>query len=338
MLSPEYMWPQVYRYVPSKYQDWSFRHKLLQLEILKLYKSDIMCFQEMTNFDYNNFWSPELYTKFNMGSKFIQKLAPKYWQDRPLDTVDGCSIFYNKDKFKFISSKGIYLNQLLRAFNEQELDYLSKQELSLTNGAGDPIGDTNLLKFLREKNQVCLFVSLRHIPTGLIFVVINTHLYWKYDSIKLSQCMIIMRELKQIVNDLLKDVNGQPDISDKRVRILFTGDLNSTSDSAVINFLRGQIIQNTNLNMINPMRHYLNHCVYDDIPKEWFTHTCYSGKLQGIFDYIWYHDTHFQLTKVLTGVEVSTELQAKGQPGLPNENHPSDHIPIVTEFQVIDEN
>lgn len=331
ILSPCYMWPQVYTYVPDKYKDWNYRHELLEYELLNIYKADIMCIQEMTNKDYSGFWKDITKEKYHMGSQYISKTKPKYW-DRGPEDLDGVGIFYNLDMFEYISSKGIYLNQLLDVFTTRELGYLSKKELTLTDGAGNPTGVSNLLDTLRNKNQVSLFVSLRHRESNTIFIVVNTHLYWKYDEVKLSQCMIIMRELSKIIDDLLVDVKG---ITHDKVKILFTGDLNSQRNSLVMNFLKGQILNNKSLNMINPMKPYLNRCLYDDIPEGLFEHTCYSGKLKGIFDYVWYHDTDLSLTKILTGKEVSQELVKLNQYGLPNANHPSDHIPLLAEFQIL---
>ncbi|CCK72678.1 RNA exonuclease KNAG_0L00550 [Huiozyma naganishii CBS 8797] len=333
ILSPAYMWPQVYTYVPEQCKQWEFRHDLLEQELLGKYKADIMCIQEMTKRDYQQFWSPIASGKCDMGSEFISKTAPKYWKREP-DELDGVAIFYNRKMFDFVSSKGIYLNQMLDAFNDHELEYLGQKKLGLTDGAGNPTGETNLLNFLKLKNQVSLFVSLQHKSTGMYFVVINTHLYWKYDEVKLTQCMVIMRELSQIIDDLLKDV---PDVTKEKVKIIFTGDLNSTKNSPVINFLRGNIISHLDLNMVNPMKPFLNRCVYDDAPEEWFDNTCYSGKLKGIFDYIWYHDTDLKLTKILTGKEVSDELDEASQRGLPNGTHPSDHIPVLTEFKILNQ-
>lgn len=331
LLSPSYMWPQVYTYVPEKYKDWNYRHKLLEQELLDKYRADIMCLQELTSEDYSNFWKKTLQTNMNYGSNYIAKTPPQYWK-RPVEQMDGVGIFYNLDKFEFISRSGIYLNQLLGVFSNNELEYLEKKPVTLTDGAGNQVGEQSLLQILKSKNQVALFVSLKHKETGNVFVVINTHLYWKYDDVKLTQCMIIMRELARIIE---KHLVGLENVTDDKIKILFTGDLNSTSDSLVINFLKGQIVSHDNLNVINPMKPYLEHCVYDDVPEELFTHTCYSGKLKGIFDYIWYHDTDFKLRRILSGREVSHELAALNQFGLPNENHPSDHIPLFTEFEIL---
>ncbi|SMN20027.1 similar to Saccharomyces cerevisiae YOL042W NGL1 Putative endonuclease, has a domain similar to a magnesium-dependent endonuclease motif in mRNA deadenylase Ccr4p [Maudiozyma saulgeensis] len=334
ILSPAYMWPQVYTYVPEKFKDWRYRHNLLERELFQTYKSDIMCLQELTIRDYNNFWKNNFLEKYKMGSEYISKTAPTYWKGEK-DQLDGVGIFYNLEKFEFIHSTGIKLSEYLNNFNKHELGFLAKKQMNLTDGTGKIIGQSNLLDVLTSKNQVCLFVSLRHKPTGTAFVVINTHLYWKYDDVKLSQCMVIMRELDKIINKI-KENHAKEGRPDQEIKILFTGDLNSTGDSLVINFLKGQILNTNSLNMLNPMRTNLNHCVYDDIVKEnLFDYTCYSGKLKGIFDYIWYHDTDFQLTKILSGKEVTEELETHHQFGLPNETHPSDHIPLVAEFELL---
>lgn len=334
ILSPAYMWPQVYSYVPEKYKDWQYRHQLLETELFNMYKSDIMCLQELTIRDYNNFWKSNFLNKHSMGSEYISKSPPLYWKEDE-DQLDGVGIFYNMDKFEFKHATGIKLNKFLNNFNKHELEYMGKKRLELTDGTGKRTGESNLLDVLRMKNQVCLFVSLKHKATGTPFVVINTHLYWKYDEVKLSQCMIIMRELGKIMKKIKESMKKEGN-DNQEIKILFTGDLNSTSGSLVINFLKGQILNSGNLNMMNPMSKKLNHCIYDDILDEnLFDFTCYSGKLKGIFDYIWYHDTDFHLTKILTGREVTQELMAQHQFGLPNARHPSDHIPLVAEFEML---
>lgn len=331
MLSPYYMWPQVYTYVPDKYKDWRYRHKLLEKEILTVYKADIMCLQELTTKDYNSFWEPQLKSQINYGSKFIAKTPPKYWS-RPLNEMDGVGIFYNLDKFDYISSSSIYLNDLLGIFSINELKYLKSTKITLTNGMGEPVGEDSLLNVLHGRNQVCLFVSLLHRDTKTMIVVVNTHLYWKYDEVKLSQCLTIMRKLNRIIKQLLM---GREGATYSKIKILFTGDLNSTPDSLVVKFLKGDVVSHGGLNLVNPLRPYLNHFIYQDTSSADFEHTCYSGKLKGIFDYVWYHDTDFKLKSILSGKEVSAELRHLNQFGLPNENHPSDHIPVLTEFEIL---
>lgn len=331
MLSPCYMWPQVYTYVPEKFKEWGYRHRLLEDELFKTYKADIMCLQELTTKDYHNFWDKQMKETLNYGSNFISKTPPKYWK-RPTDEMDGVGIFYNLDKFEYISSSSIYLNDVLGIFNVRELKYMKETMITLTNGAGEAIGKDNLMNILQGRNQVCLFVSLRHKDTNTVFVVINTHLYWKYDEVKLSQCLTIMRKLERIIKSLLMGVEG---VTYSKVKILFSGDLNSNTDSLVVKFLKGEIVEHGQLNLQNPMRPYLNHCIYDDAPSELFDNTCYSGKLKGIFDYIWFHERDFQLNRILSGVEVSKELSSSSEFGLPNERHPSDHIPILTEMEIL---
>ncbi|SCU96528.1 LAMI_0F06854g1_1 [Lachancea mirantina] len=331
MLSPYYMWPQVYTYVPDKFKEWSYRHALLEKEILNKYRADIMCVQELTWKDYDSFWQEHLEQDLNYGSSFIAKTPPKYWQ-RPENEMDGVGIFYNREKFDHISSTSIYLSDMIGIFNIKELNYLKSTIITLTNGAGEPVGKESLLNVLHSRNQVCLFVSLMHRKTKTLFVVINTHLYWKYDEVKLCQCLTIMRKLDRIIRQLLMGIEGA---TYSKIKILFTGDLNSLPDSPVVNFLKGDVVSRADFNLVNPLRPYLNRYIYQDTSENAFDYTCYSGKLKGIFDYIWYHDTDFRLKKVLTGIEVTEELKYLQQFGLPNEYHPSDHIPVLTEFELL---
>lgn len=331
MLSPHYMWPQVYTYVPDEYKDWKYRHTLLEKEILNRYRADIMCLQELTATDYYQYWEPVIDKDLHYGSKFIAKPPPKYWKKEASD-MDGVGIFYNLNKFDFISSSTIYLNDLIGSFDLDELSYLKSRIVKLTDGAGNPTGEQTLLEVLKSRNQVGLFVSLKHKDTNTIFVVVNTHLYWKYDEVKLTQCLIIMRKLAKIIKNLLVGEHGT---TYNKMKVVFAGDLNSPRDSLVIKFLRGEVVHYENLDILNPLRPYLNRCIFDDIPDNLFDHTCYSGKLKGIFDYIWYHNKDFELTKILTGVDVSQELEKTNQFGLPNGDHPSDHIPVLVEFKIL---
>ncbi|KAM3163312.1 RNA exonuclease NGL1 [Lachancea thermotolerans] len=332
MLSPYYMWPQVYTYVPEKYKDWSYRHRLLEREILNLYRADIMCVQELTCKDYEGFWKNHFKTKMNYGSSYIAKTPPKYWK-RPEDEMDGVGIFYNLNKFEHISTSSIYLNDLIGLFNISELNYLKSTIITLTNGAGEPIDKDSLLNVLHGRNQVSLFVSLLHKETRTLFVVVNTHLYWKYDEVKLCQCLTIMRKLHRVIKSLLMGMEG---VTYSKVKILFAGDLNSAPDSPVIKFLKGESVHRADLSLINPLRPYLNRYIYQDTSADLFEHTCYSGKLKGIFDYIWYHDKDFRLKRILSGAEVSQELRELQEFGLPNKDHPSDHIPVLAELELLD--
>lgn len=331
MLSPYYMWPQVYTYVKDEYKDWDYRHRLLEHELFYKYKSDIICLQELTTNDYNEFWKKQMMNRMNYGSNFTAKTPPKYWT-KPLECMDGVGIFYNLDKFEYLFSSSLYLNDLVGTFDQQELHYLTHHNITLTNAAGDVIGEDSLYNVAKARNQVCLFVMLRHRESKSIIVVINTHLYWKYDEVKLVQCLIIMRKLQRIIKGLLMGIEG---VTYSNVKILFSGDFNSSRDSLVIKFLNGKIIKHGDINLQNPMRAYLSHSIYDDIPEDAYVHTCYSGKLKGIFDYIWFHPGDFEVEKVLSGQEVSKELTHLNDFGLPNKYHPSDHIPVLTELRIL---
>ncbi|AGO12831.1 AaceriACR277Cp [[Ashbya] aceris (nom. inval.)] len=330
MLSPYYMWPQVYTYVPEPFKKWEYRHKLLEYELFHKYHADILCLQELTGKDYEKFWRKQMKRRMNFESQYAQKPPPAYWT-RAEEEMDGVGTFYNAEKFEHVATDVEYLSDILGALTPSEKEWMAQTQVQLTDAAGRVVGKQSLKKVITQRNQVCLFVTLVHKPTGSLFVVVNTHLYWKYDEVKLAQCFVIMRRLKAIVRRLLTREGA----SYSKIKVILSGDLNSSQDTLSVRFLRGQVVKVAGLEFQNPMRSFLNGSLYDYIPKEAFDNTCYSGKIKGIFDYMWFHGRDFRLLQVLSGKEVSEELSSTAQPGLPNELHPSDHIPIYAEFEVL---
>ncbi|CCH47118.1 Glucose-repressible alcohol dehydrogenase transcriptional effector [Wickerhamomyces ciferrii] len=277
----------------------------------------------MQSKNYYNYWNLKL-QKQGYESCFIKKTRPIYWENIPEnelkyeDEIDGISIFYNKEKFECIDLKKFQISQYFKEEFQNNYD-LKLNHMQINN-------------IFNTRNQVALIMVLKHKLTNQIFIVANTHLYWKLNDIKLLQVMVLLEALGKFKSKY------------PGAKILFSGDFNSQPNSSVYNFLQNDkintmdpdiskyLIEKTKKFIINPVEipnNILEQIIKNDKSNELFT--CYTQHLFGIFDYIWFNDKDFQLLKMLSGVDQNYLSQIKG---LPNEEFPSDHIPLVAEFGI----
>ncbi len=315
MLNQSYMWPQVYdSYVDPEYRSWGYRVKLLTNIINnKEVQSDIMCFQEMETAVYHEFWNPMMQQR-GFDSCFIKKTKPVYW-DKESNHIDGVSIFYNTKKFELLDMKKFQISKYFK----DEFENLYDLKLN----------DSQINTIFNARNQVGLIVALKHLDTDQIIIVANTHLYWKYNDIKLLQVMVLLEALNKFKNRYPGS------------KILFSGDFNSRPNSSVYHFLKNDKIdtsdpdiskyltEKTKKFILNPVE--IPNNVFEKIIQQDKLFTCFTQHLFGIFDYIWFNDNDFQLLKFLSGVDQEYLSKIKG---LPNEEFPSDHIPLVAEFEL----
>lgn len=319
MLNQSYMWPQVYdSYVAPLYRSWDYRVKLLSNIVNhESVRSDIMCFQEMETQVYYNYWRP-MFNDMGFGSEFIRKTKPVYWE-KESENIDGVSIFFNRDKFELIECKKFQISHYFKnEFNNLYNINFDKKVINET---------------FETRNQVCLIMALRHKATQEVVLVANTHLYWKFDDIKLLQTLVVLEALNKF------------EIKYPGAKTLFSGDFNSKPTSSVYQFLKNNEIPSNNSDIAKYLQKDginsssralrtpvpLSRNVFDEIIQEQGLFTCYTKHLFGIFDYIWFNSSDFHLLKFLSGVD---QDYLQSIEGLPNKDYPSDHIPIVAEFAI----
>lgn len=317
MLNQSYMWPQVYdSYVLPKYRSWEYRLPLLAQTIKDdNVVSDIMCFQEMEGASYTSVWKPMM-AQMGYDGAFIQKGIPGYWkEEQDTNLIDGVSIFFDTNKFELLDTKKVVISKYFQ--NE------------FKNWYGIKLNSNQIDSILSARNQVGLILTLRHKSTGESFIVSNTHLYWKNSEIKLIQAMVLLEAIVMVKEKY------------PSARVLFAGDFNSEPTSPVYRFLKEDrieasdpalapfIIEEDCKYVINPVG--LPRNVFDTIIEQDELFTCYTQHLFGIFDYIWYNPQHLNLLGFLSGVDSDYTNAIEG---LPNEFFPSDHIPLVAEFEI----
>ncbi|VEU19797.1 DEKNAAC100302 [Brettanomyces naardenensis] len=290
-----------------------------------------MCFQEMEYKIYVDYWAKFMEEK-NFGSIFERKLAPTYW-DRNLTMMDGVSIFYNKEKVKLLNYERIEFTSFFQnpKFFEQTKD--TRQRLV-------------------SRNTVALVAVLEHIETHEVLFVANTHLYWspRHEDVKLMQTYelteLVWKAVQRYYHQCCdKDIQEQMESSDG-VNIILAGDFNSAPDSMVSRYL---VNGNIDITKEKQMQVYdygstvgpelldrlgrFNSPYKDLYDKGTFTRTAYLPRFKRVIDYIWLneHSKRLKVTKILD------ELGDQDLPkylGFPNPDYPSDHLPIVTQFEV----
>jgi mRNA deadenylase 3'-5' endonuclease subunit Ccr4 len=339
LLNQSYIWPKVYdNYVDPAHKDWNYRLDLLKKSLThSSLKSDVMFFQEMDLRTFRDVWKP-MFETLGYGCEYKQKGKPAYWDAHALlddsiddDSIDGVSTMYNKSKFEKLETVAFnFSDQYKEMMKDQHIFYGINLNLELLEAD------------LKERNQVAMIVVLKHIATQKVIITANTHLYWKRESMQFIQNLILLALLKK-----LKSKYGN------RSTVLYGGDLNSKPLSSVYEFMTNKEI---NVHKYNTLARYLRanhrkHKVKNPIKaasnfyqslsrvqqfkKETDRvselYTCHTEEFSNVLDYVFYNEKQLKLTRILTGLK---QQYTESIRGLPNDEFPSDHIPIRGEFAV----
>ncbi|KAI5952581.1 hypothetical protein KGF54_003448 [Candida jiufengensis] len=313
LLSRHYIWRDVYEQNNPDDLDWTKHRFPLINQTIRQFNCDIMCFQEMEYYVYKRHWSKN-FPNENFKSFYMQKSSPEYNSN---ENTDGVAIFINTERFDVIEEHRInYGEEILK--HEKNYD--------LTN---------DLLKRVIPRNTVGIILKLHDKRFNKILYVTNTHLYWspEYNDVKIIQTKLLLNKL----NSCRKEMDSS---------VLFLGDLNSNFNSDVI-----KLIQERKLD-ISKSKEFLNHeyginnalinsdgiienpiklrNVYQELfenSKLHFT-TCVT-KFADVVDHIFITDD-IKVNKILG--EVDPDYMDTNDIGFPNEQFPSDHIPLVAEI------
>ncbi|SMN21484.1 similar to Saccharomyces cerevisiae YAL021C CCR4 Component of the CCR4-NOT transcriptional complex, which is involved in regulation of gene expression [Maudiozyma saulgeensis] len=311
-LCQHYATPKMYRYTQSWALSWDYRREKLKQQILS-YDCDVLSLQEVEAQTYEEYWVPIL-EKHGYSGNFHAKTRAKTMQGKDSKKVDGCCIFFKKDKFKLISKdaldfSGAWMKH--KKFQRTE-DYLNRA---------------------MNKDNVALYLKLQHIHSGEIVWVVTTHLHWdpKFNDVKTFQVGVLLDHMES----LLKEDNPKRDT--KKSPLLICGDFNSYPDSAVYElFSTGSVKNHMEDNTRDfgymsqkQFNHHLalNSC-YSCIGELPFTN--FTPSFTDVIDYIWF-STHSLRVRGLLG-EVDEDYANKFV-GFPNDKFPSDHIPLIARVE-----
>ena len=325
-LSEIYATQQQYPYCDFWALSWDFRFQNILREILDA-TPDVVCLQEIQADHYES----HVYAALSeAGYEGVYKQKTR--QSMGLaGKVDGCAVFWNRNKFHMAESYSIEFNEVAQRQATQVLglNLRSDEGIAFVNRLSkDNIAQLVVLELIqsrgREINQLC---------------VANTHLYSNKDfpDVKLWQSWQLLQELESFILS-----RGQ------NLPLIICGDFNSTPDTAVYDLMTRQ--------QVHPGHPDVNVATGDDVPnvlpdamnithsfqlgsayqtvmgdEPWVTN--YTAHFKGTLDYIWYSAQNLRPISVAP-IPDEAQLTKNGE-ALPSTEFSSDHIMLISDMQFV---
>ncbi|XP_076368304.1 uncharacterized protein LOC143255860 isoform X2 [Tachypleus tridentatus] len=325
ILCPKYATRQMYGYCPTWALNWEYRRKCIMEEI-KHYSADIISLQSE---GYDGIFSPK------SRAKIVLESERKH--------VDGCAIFFRSNKFSLIREHLVEFNQLAMANAEGSDDMLNRVQTK------DNIGLAALLQINNGafENGVLPGSSGIHQP----LLVCTAHIHWdpEYCDVKLIQTMMLMGELRGILEEAAQSFrpgSQKPDINN--IPLLLCGDFNSLPESGVVEFLTSGRVSADHpdfkrlgykdclrkLSSTDKTSDY-THCfmLANAYKEDFMTYTNYTYDFKGIIDYIFFPTKHMKVLGLLGSLDLEW-LKENKIAGCPHPHIPSDHFPLLVEFEI----
>lgn len=306
--------PQYFPHTDPKHLDFAYRSKLFEKEF-RSFDPDVLCLQEMHRDDLDNWLRPFLSQfGYNEGT-FAERGGDK--------ARDGVVTFFKKDKFKLVE------HHRLGYYDSAQAQFPTQTALATYNAAL-----FCLLQF-NDKNEQRLWIC-------------NTHLNWNYSlpATQLFQIRALLSELSR----LNKQTPNSP--------FVLAGDFNSQRDSVVHDYLTNGILTEK-ASYYSKLKEVYQPLFHDD-PTETTKYLTephsYKKELEsaynektfllpfstrivdhfcGTIDFIYYQRDRLRPLQLLNPLHDDGERAQREDFTLPNEQHPSDHLPLMAELALL---
>uniref|UniRef100_A0A0N5C8Z1 Endo/exonuclease/phosphatase domain-containing protein n=1 Tax=Strongyloides papillosus TaxID=174720 RepID=A0A0N5C8Z1_STREA len=340
ILSYKYLFNNRFNYCPDEELKWEYRKAVVFEEIFH-YSPSIVTMQEVPKGDYESYFHPKL-CENGYDGLFFPKSRIKKTKDELTQHVDGCAIFWQKPLFSYVLHFDIEFKSMVdELFNDDD-------EMSRRVQAFDNVALIVVLTIKGEQREGESETTA--VPNGIYcrpLVVATTHIHWDpdYADVKLIQSMLLMKSLydrrRYIANQLRCDIEEIP--------IIVTGDFNSRPNSSVLEYIRRKQLPKDDdglmlfkncekLNRIssNPRDfHYYHHGLKDlemvDMSRYQFTN--FTPEFADIIDYIFFTSSTISACGIIEPPSAEW-IKNSEVIGFPHPHFPSDHIPIVANFYI----
>uniref|UniRef100_A0A7N0VBX1 Endonuclease/exonuclease/phosphatase domain-containing protein n=2 Tax=Kalanchoe fedtschenkoi TaxID=63787 RepID=A0A7N0VBX1_KALFE len=320
ILAQVYVKSSLFPHSPRSCLRWKTRSQAI-LTVLKSLEADILCLQELDMFD--SFYKPNI-ENLGYSSIYIQRSG---------DKRDGCGIFYNPNIAELVFEERIEYNDLVDSVNEETItldvepstNTKAPAQKDVHPDRGDP--DDPRVRLKRDCVGIMAAFRLKD-PTHHLVVVANTHIYWdpEWADVKLAQVKYLLSRLNKFSVSVSDKFECDPSV-------IVAGDFNSTPGDKVYQYL-------TSGDPSSPSKPECS----DELPmplRSLYAHargreptfTNCTPDFTNTLDYIFFSPS--ERIKPVSFLDLP-ELDSADVSGcLPNLHHPSDHLPIGADFEVI---
>lgn len=328
ILCQHYATAKLYGYTPSWALAWEYRKQRILKEVTQS-KCDLVCLQEVETQAYEELIGPEL-SKHNYRGIFYNKGRARRGGSSIgnggsgsdlLKKVDGCAIFYKTSKFTMIEKVNVdYSSGLLGN------DHFAKTE--------------DVFNRFTNKDNIAIISYMEHRDTKNRIFVVNTHLHWDpaFNDVKTLQVAVLVEELQALAKKHSGNSSSRNNNNDfLSTPIIICGDFNSQIHSAVYELLsKGKSVSHPDFHGVDYGKYtsegfqqsFKFKSVYDNMGELPFTN--FTPNFTEVIDYIWYNTQSIDVVGMLGKIE---DLYFETLVGFPDQNHPSDHIPLMAELK-----
>ncbi|CAF0848426.1 unnamed protein product [Rotaria sordida] len=313
--------PKYFPQTDPTHLDFSYRSKLFEHE-LQLFNADIVCLQEIHQDNFHQWLSPFLFQLGYDEGTFAKRGGIK--------AKDGVVIFFKRDKFKLIT--------------QHRLDYFDSAQIQFPTEASLATYNVALFCLLQIQNNK---TNVSNEEEQQIWIC-NTHLNWNH-TLPATQFF----QIRTLINELTrlnKETCNKP--------FVIVGDFNSTHDSVVHDYIRNGFLTDTvdyysKLYQIylplfdgdsTKTRKYLTEShMYKNVMESAYNKNTFlmpftrrvTDNFCGTIDYIYYQRDRMCSRQLLNVLHNDGERAMHDDFTLPNSQHPSDHLPLMAELDLL---
>ncbi|XP_058086944.1 carbon catabolite repressor protein 4 homolog 4 [Magnolia sinica] len=326
ILAQVYVKSSLFPHSPSPCLKWKARSQSI-LTVLNSLDADFLCIQELD--EYDTFYKGKMESQ-GYSSIYIQRSGQKR---------DGCGIFYKPNSAELMLEELIQYNDLVKSVEDETecgnkpsdpVDIENRKATSIGLPQKDDLndrGDPNDPRVRLKRDCVGIMAAFKLNGPHHLVIVANTHIYWdpEWADVKLAQVKYLLQRLSQFKAMVSNKFNCTPSV-------IVAGDFNSTPEDTVYQYLvsrSSSTISPTDSDEERPMPLCSLHAFIGGEPP--FTNC--TPDFTGTLDYIFFSDSGS--LKPISFLELPGPESPDVVGGLPNYDHPSDHLPIGADFEVI---
>ncbi|KAF5777792.1 putative poly(A)-specific ribonuclease [Helianthus annuus] len=319
ILAQAYVKSSVFPHSPSPCLKWKARSPII-LDVLKSLDADILCLQELD--EYDKFYKEKI-EQNDYSSIYIKRSGRK---------LDGCGIFYKHKRLELVTEERIDYNDLANLIlddssrleqKEKAPEPDNKEEVTSPRDHGDP--NDPYVRLKRDCVGIMAAFKFKY-PYQHYVIVTNTHIYWdpEWADVKLAQAKYLLSRVARFKKTVSEKYECTPSV-------LIAGDFNSVPGDKVYQYLVSG----------GPMSEPSPECS-EDVPMPLCSvyaytrgepkFTNYTPGFTGTLDYILFSPS--EGIEPVSYLELPDAESPDLKGGLPNYYHPSDHLPIGAEFAV----